>query len=315
MNTKFKELAEKVTNEIIAELKLGNVVWQKSWHPLGGAARNYATNRIYSGFNQLYLSYKAQKNSYPTSHYLSYKQAQALGGQVRKGEKSTPVIYWKANSTKTGKIVDGQEETKMIFIPFYHCVFNIAQVDGIEFKIPEVISNLNEPIQVCEEIVKNMPLCPSINYGGDRAFYSPALDFVQMPEMERFVNSEAYYITLFHELVHATGHKSRLGRFTVDEAPRRFGDPEYSKEELVAEMGAVYLYNYAGIDNKDSRKNSVAYLNGWIKKLAEDHTLIMSAANKAQRAASFILNMDVSRGASEEQEEAENTLVGHSTAA
>lgn len=316
MNKRFQEFAEKVTAEIIAELKNGNVIWKKSWNN-GEAARNYATGRPYEGFNQLYLSYKAQKNNYPAPLYLSFKQAQALGGYVRKGEHASIVIYWKIGAYKTGKMITDnygtqKDETKILFTPFLHFVFNISQIEGIEFKFPETVGNANQPLEVCEDIITKMPLRPEIKHGGNRAYYVPALDFVQMPKLEQFFGSEEYYCILFHEIIHATGHTNRLNRFSNNTTTGRFGDAEYSKEELIAEMGAVYLSSYAGISNESLRNNSAAYLNGWIKALKDDPTLIITAANKAQKATAFVLSLTEEE---EKQEGQENSSLHHHTAA
>lgn len=316
MNKKFQDFAEKVTAEIIEELRKGNVIWQKSWNN-GGAAGNYATGRPYEGFNQLYLSFKAERNNYPTAFYLSFKQAQALGGYVRKGEHATMIIYWKIGTYKTGKRVsDGsgseKDEAKTVFTPFFHFVFNIAQIDGITFKVQEPAGKANQPLKVCEEIITSMPMCPVIRHGGNRAYYVPSADYIQMPKLDQFFGSEEYYCTLFHEAIHSTGHAKRLNRFSDSSRIGKFGDEEYSKEELIAEMGAVYLSSYAGISTQHLRKNSAAYLNGWMKALKDDATLLITAANRAQKATAFILALAEGEEAQEGQE---NNPMHHHTAA
>lgn len=290
---KFNELAEQVTNEIIAELKNGNVIWTKPWTSSG--ARNYVTGRVYEGFNQLYLSYKCIKKGYSSPCFLSYNQAVALGGHVKKGERGIPVIYWKITNRSTGKKVTDQDGNEMdvnrrSFYPFLHYVFNIAQVEGVDFKSAEIAPGAeNSPIEICERIVEDMPLKPAIYHNDGDAYYVPSLDYVNMPELKMFKSSAAYYSVLFHELVHSTGHTKRLNRFKEGERPARFGDEEYSKEELVAEMGAAILTARAGITNEFTKKNTIAYINSWIKALEDDKTLLITAANKAFKAAAFIL--------------------------
>ena len=297
MNQIFLDFAKKVTEEIIEELKSGRVIWQKPWHN-GEGARNYATGRAYEGFNQFYLSYKAAKNNYPTNLFLSFQQARALGGFVRKGEHGTMVVYWKIGTHQTGKkITDEQgnekEQTKQLFYPFIHFVFNIAQIEGVEFKkVRDPIGKDNTPLVATEEIIARMPQPVTIQTGGHTAYYSPLFDYVQLPDKQHFISSEAYYNCLFHELIHSTGHSKRLHRFATDFTPAIFGDENYSREELIAEMGAIYLSSYAGISSESLRNNSTAYLQGWMKALENDNTLIITAANKAQKAAAFILRLN-----------------------
>lgn len=306
MNQQFTDFAKKVTEEMIEELKSGNVIWQKPWHG-GEGASNYATGRAYEGFNQFYLCYKAAKNNYPTNLYLSFQQAKALGGYVRKGEHATMIVYWKIATYKTGKkITDEQgnekEQTKPLFYPFIHFVFNIAQIEGVAFTIKEPVGQDNALLPSPEDIIEHMPQCPTIQTGGNEAYYAPSLDYVQMPDKQHFLSSEAYYSCLFHELVHATRHHTRLGRFNAEFKPARFGDEHYSREELVAEMGAVYLSAHAGISNPALFSNSAAYIKGWMKALTADHTLIITAANKAQKAAAYILGLTEMKEGQEGQE-------------
>lgn len=292
---KFAALAEKVTTEMIEALESGTAPWMQPWGS-AGAARNYASGRAYTGFNQFYLSYLGKQ--YKTPYYLTFKQAQELGGHIRKGEKSFPVVYWLVKPRKTETVTNeqtgGQEERtiqKGVFLPFVYHVFNIDQVEGVDFEIPEIDRRVNDPLQACEDIVGAMPQRPVIAHRHDGAFYIPALDTVNMPQRNAFVSSEAYYATLFHELIHATGHPSRLDRFRKDREKLATDtrEQQYGKEELVAEMGAAILCGAAGIANEDTRHESAAYLRGWIKTLRADNTLIIYAAAKAGTAAAYIL--------------------------
>ena len=200
---KFNQAAENITAEIIEELQKGNVVWKKGFTSLG-AAYNYYSGRAYEGFNQLYLSFRTQKKGYSSPAYLSFRQAQELGGNVRKGEKSTIVIYWKTSSVKTGKITEtGEEETRPTFFPFFHYVFNLDQVEGIAFKQPETpVLRSNNIIDNCAAIVSKMPNAPQIRHEGNQPCYSPSFDLIRMPLMGQFHNSENYYKILYHELIH-----------------------------------------------------------------------------------------------------------------
>ena len=255
---KFNQVAEAITAEIIAELEKGNAVWKKSFFSLKShRAHNYFSGRPYEGFNQFYLAYKAYKNNYPTAQYISFKQANELGGYIRKGEKSIPAIFWKVSNYATGKKNEvGEEETRKIFTPFMHYVFNIAQAEGIEFKPLEVQLRNNNVIDTCVSVVAEMPNAPQIKHRGNQPAYSLINDEVYMPMIGQFNNSESY-----------------------------------SKEELIAEIGATQLCAYAGIMTDELKENSTAYLQGWIKALKNDSSLLITAANKAGKAAKFILNL------------------------
>ena len=295
---KFAQLAEKVTAEMIAALEAGAAPWVQPWSS-AGAARNYGSKRAYTGFNQFYLSYLGRHYSAP--YYLTFKQAKELGGSVKKGETSIPVIYWlvkpKGTRTTTNEATGQKEEeyTKGVFIPYVYHVFNIDQVEGIDFEIPELSHSPNNALEMCEDIVSKMPLAPERRTAGSSAYYVPALDFVSMPPITLFKSSEAYYSTLFHEFVHATGHPSRLDRFSKDKAelPNDTRAQLYGKEELVAEMGAAILCGSAGIANESTQKESASYLQGWINTLKGDNTLLIYAAARASKAAAFILNESI----------------------
>lgn len=182
-----------------------------------------------------------------------------------------------------------QEETSKGKIPLlrYYSVFNLEQCEGIKAPEPqETINNFN-PIDKAEEIIANMPLLPEIKYGGNRAYYSPSLDYVQLPYQHTFDSAEEYYSTEFHELTHVTGHSKRVGRKSILE-PSYFGSHEYSKEELVAEMGAAFLCGHCGIEQKTIR-NSAAYIQGWLKELKNDRTLLIHAAAQAQKSTDYII--------------------------
>lgn len=279
----FASFTTSVTNEIIAELQKGTVIWQQPWRSLG-ACKNFVTQRSYSGFNQFYLAWKAQQKGYRFPLFMTYKQAIEAGGHVRKGQSGSTVIFWK----KYIQTKESPEESQDVRLyPFLHTVFNIDQIDGIEFKLEQEEQPTHTVIEACQQLIDLMPSKPDIRHSGNQAFYAPYSDYVQLPLPEQFKTPESYYQTAFHELVHATGHKSRLNRFKEGERLARFGDEEYSKEELIAEIGATILSAKAGI-KQQVIANSAAYIQGWLKVLKNDHTLIFSAANSAEKAAKFI---------------------------
>jgi antirestriction protein ArdC len=292
---KLEAVAQSITKEIIAELEKGEVVWQKGFINVNGrGAENYFSNRLYEGFNQFYLSYRAQKMGYATAQYISFNQAKELGGNVRKGEKATTAIYWKVGKYDTGKkTTEGEAIEKKSFVPFIHYVFNIAQVEGVDFveqSKPELFDT--NTIEVCEKIVAEMQNAPIIKTEGNQPCYLPFLDEIHMPMIGQYKNAERYYKTLFHELAHSTGHKDRLNRFKEENnLIPSFSSESYCREELTAEMGAAILCGHAGIITSDLMENSVAYLQGWMKALKKDSNLIITAANKASKAARFILGI------------------------
>lgn len=221
--------------------------------------------------------------AYATPFYLTFRQAKKLGGCVRKGEHGHLVVFWKWTEYEDKDT--GQKKN----IPFlrYYRVFNLSQVDGIpEDKIPTLEQRQNDPIAECDRIVNEMPHPPAM-VTGDRACYTPAFDTVTMPGRQYFRDSESYYSVLFHELTHSTGHESRLDRHK-DQADHHFGSKDYSKEELVAEMGAAYLCGQAGIDPQI--ESSAAYIKSWLRALRNDIKMVVMAAAKAQKAADYILD-------------------------
>jgi len=283
MSTKVYEL---INNKIMELLQQGTVPWRKSWHAVSNYPKNLISKKEYRGINIFLLGCQQYSNPY----WLTFKQCQDRGGHVRKGEKSTPVIFWKWIDRKGADDAD-QEETKNGKVPLlrYYNVFNIEQVEGITAPpSPETITNPFSPIERAEQIIAGMPLRPDIRHGGNEACYSPVLDYVKLPEPSAFQSPEEYYSTTFHELTHSTGHASRVGRKGILE-PSYFGSHEYSKEELVAEMGAAFLCGVAGIENR-TIENSAAYIAGWLKALKNDKKLLVMAAAQAQHASDYILN-------------------------
>jgi len=269
---------DQITERIIAMLETGTVPWRKPWQAKAGFPRNLVSGKPYRGINVFLL----HAMSYESPFWLTFKQAKALGGIVRKGEKACPVVFWKqleVEDKTTGKT------EKIPMLRFYY-VFNTAQCDGLKDVAAPVESPLSAPTKP-EEIVAFMPRRPEIKHGLTRAYYSPAEDIVAMPNRERFENEAGYFGTLFHELIHSTGHASRLNRPTVTESAG-FGSNPYCREELVAEMGAAFLCGQAGI-GESTLENSAAYVQNWLEQLQNDKKLIVQAAAQAQRAADFIL--------------------------
>jgi antirestriction protein ArdC len=270
-----------VTEKIIEKLESGVVPWRKPWRTESPC--NVVSQREYSGLNRILLA----SDGYSSKFWLTLNQANKLGGRIKKGEHSSIVTFWKRNLYTKKNQETGDDETRQGFLLRYFRVFNLTQTEGIAENLglgesAQPVSN----IAVCDGIVKGMPNRPAI-IGSDHAWYSPIADQVGMPARENFLGSEEYYSTLFHELIHSTGHRSRLHREQFDN-PVRFGSDSYSKEELVAELGASMLCGVSGIAPR-TLDNSASYLKSWISRLRGDSRLIITAASAAQKASDFIL--------------------------
>jgi antirestriction protein ArdC len=209
----------------------------------------------------------------------------------RKGERSTPCIFWKFLARDTENPVTGETKTKQIPLIRYYNVFNVEQCDGITHKRLEAQQDEPAPfnaIEAAEAIVASYPEPPSISQDGRAsAYYRPATDSIHMPERETFDSEAHFYATLFHEMTHSTGHESRLARPGVSN-PIRYGSHEYSQEELVAEMGAAFLLAEARIDSDSLTDNSASYIQSWLKALKNDPKLVVLAGAQAQKAADHI---------------------------
>ena len=269
-----------VTDRIIRLLEAGTVPWNQPWKGQHQWPQNFVSRKVYRGIN-LFLLNAAR---YPSSFWLTFRQVQSLGGTVKKGERSFPVVFWKVFKE------EGNAEARSIPFLRYYSVFNVAQCEGITVPtLPPVYVNPQfQPIDQCEQLVAGMPKPPTIQHQGARACYSPPLDTITMPEAKLFESNESYYCTLFHELTHATGHVSRLNRKEIAE-PNRFGSDPYSREELVAEMGSAFLCGHCAIENKTIHQ-SASYIQHWLDRLKEDRKLVVHAAAQAQRACDFILD-------------------------
>ena len=273
---------EIITDRIIKQLEQGAAPWRKPWS--AKLPVNLLSQKAYRGLNVLTLA----SQGYPSRFWLTFNQANRLGGKIRKGEHSSPVIYWNIGEEREYTARDGATHIAKPFLLRYSNVFNLSQTEGINLPASALQENrTNNPIEDCEQIVAGMPNKPAFEQS-DKAWYAPCRDVVGMPSIGLFRSSEEYYSTFFHELTHSTGHKSRLHRDGF-ESLQSFGSESYSKEELVAEMGAAMLCGVAGIENR-TLENSAAYLKTWIERLKSDSRLIVIAASAAQKAADFILS-------------------------
>lgn len=275
---------EMVNQRIIELLERGTVPWRKSWSAGSGMPKNLVSKKEYRGINVFLLS----AMSYSSPYFLTFNQAKSKGGSVRKGEKSCMVAFWKLMDRTGNDAEDGGVANGKIPLLRYYNVFNLEQCEGIDAPEPEETVNEFTPIEKAEQIITGMPNSPNIHYGGNRAFYRPSEDRVQMPHKHTFEHSEDFYAVLAHELSHSTGAKHRLARKEVMER-NAFGSNDYSAEELVAEFAASFLCAHAGISN-ETLEQSASYIDGWLSVLKGDKKLLVIAAAQAQRAADYILN-------------------------
>jgi antirestriction protein ArdC len=271
---------EIVTEQVIRQLEQGVAPWRKPWR--AEPPRNLVSGKEYRGINPFLLA----SQGYGSRYWVTFNQANKLGGHVRKGEHSSIVTFWNIGEEKIIRDADGRDRKSKPFLLRYYRVFNIEQTEGIADKLGLGNATPRVPsLDGCEAIVKGMPNAPRMEQDG-RAWYRPSTDTVGMPARSLFNSSEEYYSTLFHELTHSTGHPSRVGREGIEQL-NTFGSESYSKEELIAEMGAAMLCGVTGIA-PTTIENSAAYLQSWINRLKGDSKLLVSAASAAQKAADYI---------------------------
>ncbi|MCY7854992.1 zincin-like metallopeptidase domain-containing protein [Bacillus spizizenii] len=266
-----KSVYEIITEKIIAQLEKGVVPWHQPWTN-SCAAVNWKTQKPYRGINNFLV---------PPGEYASKKQILEAGGRIKKEEfkNSHIIVFWLWKEFED----EETEEKKKFAKPIYYRVWDInKQCTGLKSKRKQETYN-HDPIEKAEEIINNYPNCPTYTFEPGEAAYFPTLDKINCPPIQDFKVPEEYYSTLFHEMIHSTGHKSRLARTFGT-----FGDEKYSKEELVAEMGAAMLCGIAGIEN-NTIENSASYIKSWLSALKDDNRLIFHASAQAQKAVDYIL--------------------------
>ena len=269
---------KEITDRIISQMEEGVIPWQKPWIA-SGKAISHATGKAYSLLNQMLLGCPGE--------YLTFKQCEAAGGKVKKGEKASMVVFWKWIEQEDEET---HEKKEVPFLRYYN-VFHIDQCEGVAAKhtTEAVFPAGAEPLEAAQEIIYDYLSREGVKLSheeGDRAFYRPATDEVVLPIRKQFMSTAEYYSTVFHELTHSTGHSSRLNRLTQ---AAFFGSEDYSKEELVAEIGAAALVNHVGLETSNSIRNSAAYIQNWLKVLKDDKRFIVSASGRAEKAVSLIL--------------------------
>jgi antirestriction protein ArdC len=276
-----------VTARIISELEAGRVPWVQPWGKTGtgpGLPRNALTARSYSGVNVLILWGAVIEQGWPSQSWLTFRQAIEAGGGVRKGERGTTVVYadrFIPEAERARAVETGGDAKAIPFLKRF-TVFNVAQCEGLRPGLAADPAPLPERqiVPVAETVIAASGVDFIIR--GDRAFYVPSLDFVQVPPQPAFFEQINYYRTCLHELTHATGHASRLGRNLTNS----FGSKDYAREELIAEMGSAFLCAALGIEPTVRHAD---YLASWLEVLREDSRAIFRAASAASKAADWLL--------------------------
>lgn len=295
----MSDVYELVTSKIIERLEAGVIPWRKCW--TSGRAKSLTTGREYRGINSVLLG----MSEYSSRYWVTFRQAKKLGGSVQRGEKATPVVYWHWRTPEEmAKLqAEGKAASPAPCYPFLSCVFNLDQTEGVERPADDVPAAKHDALREAERIIDAMPKRPEIRHGASfNPCYDATLDMVLMPNKGQFENAEGYFAALHHEIVHSTGHPSRLNRFEKRGGESR--EERYGFEELVAELGAAFLSASSGLDNSSRLDDASAYVAGWLKALRSDRKLLMQAASAAQKAADFILGKAEEEEADEERAEA-----------
>ena len=270
-----------ITDHIITALEQGTIPWRKPWTGIGPGCISYSTGKPYSLLNHLLLGGVS-------GEYITFNQAIAAGGHVRKGEKSHTVVFWKPIEKENPDT--GEKERH--FILRYYNVFHLDQCEGIDPRWAISVKQASDlqPDQKADQVIQDYVARSGVRLSitaSASAYYNPSEDQVVVPELSQYEHLEEFYSTTFHELTHSTGHVSRLNRITESAA---FGSETYSAEELVAELGSAFLVNHVGLETVQSFNNSAAYIAGWLSVLKNDKRLIVTAAGKAEKAVRYILN-------------------------
>lgn len=318
-----KDVYDIINEKLITAMEKADLTkkGEKDWNtPTQGLPMNAISKQPYRGMNFLICLIESEIRGWDSPYFLTFKQAQEKGGAVKKGAKGISVVYYEIRyKTSTGVYISSDAATSMskeqraaltkIFILKYYTIFHISDCENVKIKLPEVheIPQL-EMIETCESIIENMPNKPKLSQnGGDQAFYRPSTDSVHLPKMGWFKSSQYFYSVAFHELIHSTGHKSRLNREGIVSFDK-FGSEKYANEEMVAEIGGAYMCAHAGILNWTIER-SADYVENWrqvlVKNGKADKKFIFNAASSAQKAADYILGKSVPQ---EEQEENESKV-------
>ena len=293
---KYENYAKEITSKVIEQMSKGVIPWNKPFYKLGGKHNSYNSKESYSPLNQLILDlYLDENDKREYIEYATFNAIKKAGGKVNKGAKAKPLyemfITVGIKTDKNGEIVKDDDDKAMIY-PKYHAtkvlVFDVEKDTNLKISKKENKDNkkIEEPEKIISQYIKNSGVILSHD-DKSKAYYRPSTDTVNVPPIEQFKNSNLYYSVMFHELTHSTGATKRLNRLIKTAA---FGTNEYSKEELVAEIGAYSLANLCNVSTEKTEKNSIAYLQSWIRALQNDTTLFVKAMQQATKAVKYILD-------------------------
>jgi antirestriction protein ArdC len=281
---KINDLYSSVTAVVIKQLEDGVPPWIRPWRDeriqgVGMIPSNLVSGRRYTGGNILLLWLAAHLNGYSNLQFCTYQQVNSIGATVRKGERATHVIFTKHIMREE----DGEQRGQTIVKSYP--VFNLSQLDKVaeQYLVPQQAETEGLPENASPSVILARGCRVNIQFGGNQACYIPSKDEVQMPRPSSFVDDEAYWQTLMHELIHATAHEKRCNR----KLGKRFGDEQYAFEELVAELGSAFLCARLGIP---AGYRSASYLDNWLKVLKQDTRAIFTAASYAGQGADYLWN-------------------------
>jgi antirestriction protein ArdC len=271
----MKDVFKVVTDQILSQLNSGIVPWRRPWSSNGPTS--YTTNKEYQGINTILL-----QSNYESPYWLTFRQAQKMGGAIKAGEKGRPIVFVD-RIVKEEKNEKGKVSFKVLHFLKYYTVFNWCQTKGLPEKIPS--ERDNQQIPSAEELLRLR--APRIDTDTERAYYSPHSDTIYLPLLDQFESIEAYYATAFHELTHWTGGAGRLCRDTIRNY--HVGKDVRSQEELTAEMGAAFFCQMAALDTSETLQNSAAYIQSWIQHLQNNPKWVLKASKQAKDAVEFVL--------------------------
>ena len=294
-----------VTDRILKQLVAGQVPWRKTW--ACGLPKSLASGKEYRGVNILVLG----TTDFRSRYWATFREAQRLGGHVRKGERATPVIYWKWRTPEeiAKRVAQTGNEEIAPCVPFVSTVFNLDQTEGVARPEDDIQHRREDRLRLADQMFDVMPDKPEIVHTlTAQPIYSPHLDRVTLPHLSQFESADDYYATLFHELIHSSGHPRRLNRFAEAEGD---GVEKYSFEELVAEFGAAFLCGFAGIENPDTHAQQASYIEGWARVFRQDTRVLVRAASAAQRAADYVRGKTAPEQTSVTADEAQPVEASH----
>ena len=276
---------EIVTDRILKQLEHGTIPWRKPWADVRAGAFNRVSKKPYSLLNQMLLSHEGE--------YATFRQWSSLGGHVKKGTKAEVIVFWKMLAQK-GESGDDKPVKSRPILRYYN-VFHISNVEGVDPLPTEPLHDTNplENAQMVFDDYVGRERIKTESSLSNRAFYSPARDLIHLPDIRQYENASDYYSVVFHEATHSTGHRKRLSRFSEYTSIAPFGSEDYSKEELIAELGSAAILNMLGLETSETFQNSSAYIQSWICALKNDSRFIVSASSKADKAVHYILGKEM----------------------